>query len=502
MSSTAAPPLFPRARRIRRLAFRVASVLLILLVVLFVGVLSRTLAFRSRQVRFPASTIQVDRNAMAEHLAQAIRFRTISFQVPAHHYDAQFAGLHEFFRRTYPRMHAALDREVVNRWSLLYTWKGRDPSLPPVLLLAHQDVVPIGDASAWKHEPFSGDIADGAVWGRGARDDKGSLVAIFEAVEQLLREGYEPYRTVVLAFGHDEEVGGRQGAVAIAALLASRGVRPLYVLDEGGGISTGVITAVPGPVAAVGIAEKGYVTLELTVSAAGGHSSMPPAQTAVGVLAAAIHRLEDDPFPARVDGVTRQMLEYLAPAMPFSRRMAIANLWLAEPLVRHQLLQKPSSAASIHTTTAPTMLRGGVQENVLPQQVQATVNFRILPGESIAGVVGRVRKVVADDRVQIMVAGNFASEPSPVSPTDSPGFHILQQTVAQVAPDATFAPYLTLGGTDSRHYTGLTPAVFRFSASRIDAAELPTIHGNNERQSLENCELLVKFYVQLLRNSM
>ena len=502
MSNLAASPVPSRARRVRRLALRLGSVLLILVAVLLVVVLSRTLGFGSRQVRFSASTVQVDRQAMAEHLAAAIRFRTISFQVPAHFYDPQFAGLHQFFRETYPRMHAVLGREVVNRLSLLYTWKGREEALPPVLLLAHQDVVPIGDASAWKHEPFSGDIADGAVWGRGARDDKGSLVAIFEAVEQLLREGFEPTRTVLLAFGHDEEVGGRQGAVALAALLSSRGVLPLYVLDEGGGISTGVIAAVPGPVAAVGIAEKGYVTLELRVSEAGGHSSMPPPQTAVGVLAAAIHRLEADPFPARVDGVTRQMLEYLAPAMSFGRRMAIANLWLAEPLVRRQLLQTPASAASIRTTTAPTMLHGGVQENVLPQQVQATVNFRILPGESIAGVVERVRRVVADDRVQISVGGNFASEPSPVAPTDSTGFRVLQQTVAQVAPDATFAPYLTLGGTDSRHYTGLTTSVFRFSGSRIDAVDLPMIHGNNERQSLENCELLVKFYVQLLRNSM
>ena len=464
-------------------------------------VLVRTFALRSRQVHVPTATEDVDASAVAGHLAAAVRFKTVSVQFAWQLDDSPFGPFHDFLRKTYPRVHAALKREEMARFSLLYTWPGRDPSLPPVLLLAHQDVVPAEDDSAWKHGPFSGDIADGAVWGRGSCDDKGSLIAIFETVEKLLAEGFRPRRTILLAFGHDEEIGGTHGAAAISQLLFDRGVRPLFAIDEGGAITQGIVPGVAKPVALVGIAEKGYVTLELKVNAAGGHSSMPPAHTAVGELAAAIARLEADPFPAHVSGVPRQMLEYLAPEMSFGRRIGIANLWLLEPVVRREMGSTPSGAATLRTTTAATMFDAGVKENVLPAEARAFVNFRILPGETTDIVLARVRSVIHDANVQVSKAGSFASEPSPVSDVNSDGFRIVQRSIAEVAPDAIVAPSLVLGGTDSRHYTNITPCVLRFVASRRVPADLPTIHGNNEKQTIENCGLMVKFYVRLLKNA-
>jgi carboxypeptidase PM20D1 len=438
---------------------------------------------------------------MAGHLSQAIQYRTISFEDPARFDATAFEGMHAFLRGAYPRIHDTLELEKVGQFSLLYTWHGSDASLDPVLLLSHQDVVPAEDEAGWKYPPFSGAIGDGAVWGRGAIDVKGSLIAICEAIEGLIGEGFRPRRTIHLAFGHDEEVGGEQGAARIGDLLQSRGVRPLLICDEGGAITHDIVPGTSKPVALVGIAEKGYLSLELKVHQPGGHASMPPAHTAVGILCAAIDRLERHPFPARVAGVPRLMLEHLAPHLPPAARLAVRNLRVFEPLIRRQLLKQPSSAAMLRTTTAATIFRAGVKDNLLPQEAAAVVNFRILPGESTQSTIDRVRRVVADDRVQLSAAGRLRTEPSPVADIRSAGFELIRQTIAQVAPDAAIAPSLVLGGTDSRHYTRLTPNVFRFGAMRITKDDLATIHANNERLTFENCELLVRFYTELLKNA-
>jgi len=210
----------------------------------------------------------------AQHLSAAIRFRTVSHQDAAQNDQQQWRDLRDFLERTYPATHRALKRELVNGDGLLYTWPGSDPAARPILLMAHQDVVPVepGTESTWRYPPFDGTIAEGFVWGRGALDDKGSLILIMEAVESLLADGFQPRRTVYLASGFDEEVGGHQGSATIAALLASRGVRLEYVLDEGRAVVEGLVPDVSRPVAMIGVAEKGFVSAELTCETEGGHS--------------------------------------------------------------------------------------------------------------------------------------------------------------------------------------------------------------------------------------
>jgi len=438
---------------------------------------------------------------VAECLSHAIRFQTISYDDPTRLDRKAFAGLHALLQTAYPRLHTTLTRQTISDISLLYTWTGADASLEPLMLLAHQDVVPAQDTAGWKYPPFSGQIAEGAVWGRGAIDVKGPLIAICQAVEQLIGQGFKPRRTIYLAFGHDEEVGGLDGAAAIGELLGRHGVRPLLISDEGGAIVEGMVPGVRKPVALVGIAEKGYLTLELKVTALGGHASMPPASSAIGILNGAIRILENHPFPARVGQVTGQMLRALAGELPFASRLAARYLRLCEPLVRRRLAATPAGAASLRTTTAVTMLRAGVKDNILPQNAVATVNCRIAPGESSQTVIERVKKIISDDRVAVSRAGRFHSEPSPVAPVDSPGFQLVSQTINQIAPDAVVAPFLVLGGTDSRHYTRLTPCVLRFSAIRVSQADLNTIHANNEHLTFENCRLLVDFYVRLISNA-
>ncbi|HEV8321333.1 MAG TPA: M20 family peptidase [Myxococcota bacterium] len=449
----------------------------------------------------------VDGAAAALHLAGALHFRTISSQDPAAPGAAEarteLEGLHAYLAATYPRAHAALAREVVGGGSLLFTWKGSDATLPPVLLMAHLDVVPVepGTEGAWKHPPFAGVIADGFVWGRGALDDKGSLVAMLEAVETLLAAGFAPKRTFYFAFGHDEEVGGGAGNAKMAALLAERGVHLAWVLDEGLAILDGIVEGVSKPVALVGLAEKGYVTVELTVTGEGGHSSMPPRHTPVGILGAAVARLEEHPLPASIEGPARAMFDWLAPEMSFSRRVAFANLWLLGPLVEQLLAARPATDALIRTTTAPTMIEGSVKENVLPAKARALVNFRVRPGDSVAAVLDHVRACVDDDRVAVKAISEFASEPSPVSSADGAGFALVHRTIREVFPRVLVAPGLVTGATDSRYYAGLADGVYRFFPLWLGPDDRARFHGTDERVPVDHYADAVRFYAQLLRNA-
>jgi carboxypeptidase PM20D1 len=332
-------------------------------------------------------------------------------------------------------------------------------------------------------------------------DDKQNLLAIMEAVELLLGQGFQPQRTIYLAFGEDEEVGGGNGAAKIAELLHERKVELEYVLDEGLAVTDGIFPDVSRPVALVGVAEKGFVSVELSAEAESGHSSMPPRQTAIGVLSAAINRIEERQMPASIDGATRQMLETIGPEMSFGKRLVVANLWLFKPLLERQLSASPSTNASIRTTTAATIIEGGVKENVLPSSARAVVNSRILPGDRIELVISHLREVVDNPRVKVNRFGVIASEPSPVSNTNASGFRTVQRTIRQLFPDVLVVPALTLVMTDSRHYVKLTESIYRFSPMRVRAEDLERIHGVNERISIKDYAGCVRFYHQLIRNS-
>lgn len=456
----------------------------------------------SRQIHVAPDREQgVDTPAAANRLAQAVRFRTVSHQDPAQFPAEAFRSFHAFLERSFPRMRAALARESVNDYSLLYRWRGADASLPPVLLLAHQDVVPADPVSLdkWSHAPFSGDVADGFVWGRGALDDKGSVMALHEAVEALLAQGFKPARTVYLAFGHDEEVGGRQGAAAISGLLASRGVHLQSVLDEGQAVTSGIVPGIDRPVALVGIAEKGYLSLELLVEAEGGHSSMPPPQTAVGILAAAVARVEASPFPAQLTAPVRRQFEFLGPEQGWGMRLVLSNLWLFEPLLQRRMEKSPQTAAMLHTTIAPTMLEGSIKENVLPMRARAVINFRVLPGMTTGDVIARIRAVVADPRVTISPTGTSRSEPSPVADTQGESFARLHRAIAATFPDAVVAPSLVLGATDTRHFTGIADNLFRFLPARLARTDLKRYHGIDERVAVDNYVEFVRFYMRYIR---
>jgi carboxypeptidase PM20D1 len=456
----------------------------------------------SQEAAEPVAPLPLERDALAQRLSQAIQVETVSHGGGAAPDLERLRELHRLLARSFPRLHRALEREIVAGGSLLYRWPGRSPEAAPVLLMGHLDVVPVepGTEGRWTHPPFAGVVDERFVWGRGTLDDKVSVLGIAEAVELLLRDGFVPERTVYLAFGHDEEVGGADGAGAIARLFAERGVRLAYSIDEGMGIvARGLVPAVPTDVALIGLAEKGYLSVEVVAAASGGHSSTPPRETAIGRLARALARLEADPQPEAIRGPVAAMLERLGGESRLPMRIVLRNRWLFDPLIRAALRGEPAQAAMLHTTTAPTLLRAGVKDNVLPSEARATVNFRILPGDSVEGVIAHARRALGDPGLELRVLD--AREPSPTSDPASESYRSLARTIRQVFPGTVVAPALVLGGTDSKHYVGVAEQSFRFVPLRLAPDDQKRIHGTDERVEIDAYLGVVRFFAQLLRNS-
>jgi carboxypeptidase PM20D1 len=479
--------------------------LLLLLGALALGIVMAANAYR----RGPAPRVMgglapseaFDENAIAEHLAAAIRFRTISHQDPKDDDRTTFAEFRKFLATTYQRVHVEMVHEIINGDGLLYRWPGTDLAAEPIIFLAHQDVVPIepGTEASWTHPPFDGVIAEGYVWGRGAMDDKGSLVCLFEAFESLLAEGFAPARTIWFASGFDEEVGGREGAKKIAEELRARGIKFAWLLDEGGVIAEGIVPHVDRPVASIAITEKGYLSVELVTHAQGGHSSLPPRETAIGILAAAIDRLQKNPLPARVTPPFRTALEVLAPEMSFGPRLLFSNLWLTAPLVLRGASERPETNAMVRTSTAPTIVQGGVKDNVLPSTARAVVNFRVLPGESIATVMTYVHKTIADDRVVVTKLERSLSEPAPYASTERGGYDVIRSTLQELYPDVVIVPGVMNGATDSRHFQGLASDIYRFVPSVRSKSDLPRVHGTNERARVADLATTVRAYRRMIQ---
>lgn len=490
-------------RRLIRIIRSVALVLITAAVVLAAVMVANAWRKPSQQIAaIPVARAPVDVQAAAERLGKAVQFQTIASATDADQGADTFRALHDHIAASFPAFHAAAKREIVANYSLLYTWEGTDPKAAPIALLAHQDVVPIapGTEGDWQVPPFAGIVKDGFIWGRGSWDDKGNLFAMLEAAEQLAKENFRPKRTIYLAVGHDEEVSGKRGATAISKLMQARGVRLDFVFDEGLLITEGILKGVDKPVALIGIAEKGYVTLDLATRATPGHSSLPPRATAIGQLSAALARLESKPFPASVSGVMRDTLEATAPEMKFTNRLALSNLWLLEPLVRMQLERSPQTAATIRTTTAPTIFNAGNKENVLPGRAEATVNFRLLPGETEDTVIARVKSLVADDGVKVTPRpGN--TNPPPVTSSAGPAYQTVARTIREIFPDVLVVPGLMVAATDSRNYLDVTDNIFRFSPVRAATEDLARFHGTNERLSVENYADMIRFYRRLVQNT-
>ena len=456
----------------------------------------------------PIPLAEIDGEEVARHIGLAIQLKTISNTDPAKVDPLPFEGLRNLLQVLYPQVDDHLTREVINGGGLLYTWQGTEPDLDPIALAAHQDVVPANEAadSGWTHPPFAGEIADGYVWGRGALDCKGSLISIMEAVNNLIRDGFAPRRTVYLLFGHDEECSGTHGAVALADILEARGVRLALLLDEGGSVTTSTLPGIESPVAMIGVTEKGHLSLKLKATTKPGHASTPSTPTAIGALSLAIATLENNPFPQHLDMV-EFMMSFVSAELPFMDRLMLANTWLFGGAVKRKLSQNPSTDANTRTTIAPTILRAGSAENVLPATAEGLINLRIFPGETVRETYERIYDLVADQTLEVLPAhgetleGDHTWEPTEISDIDSPQFRLLTRLAQSAYPEALVAPFMMNGATDSRHYSKLSHFIFRFSPILLSQEDQNTVHGVNERLSFENAARMVSFMQALIRTA-
>jgi carboxypeptidase PM20D1 len=479
---------------------RLALVFLVVLLGILGIAAIRTLGVRSRQPPpgTPA-TIEIDARAAADRLAGAIRFPTVSWGDATRRDTAAFLALHDYLVSQFPGVSRDTSREVIATYSLLYTWPGRRSDLPPLILAAHLDVVPAETTGrSWQHPPFSGAITADSIWGRGAIDDKSGVMGILEAVEALIASGFTPERTVYLAFGHNEEGDDdASGAGAIAAHLGRLGVHDAWLLDEGGLIYDRVV-GVPRPVALVGIAEKNPLIFELRVSAAGGHASMPPRESAVGILGRALDRLEHHPMRARLDGAAREMFTTLTPEMSLPMRAVFANLWLTKPVVLWRMGEKPEVNPAIRTTVAPTMLEASPKANVLATSARAVLNVRLLPGDSPEAVAAHMRSAIADDRVEVLAVAGAGAPSVPISPTGTAEFARLQSAIRAVYPDVVVSPYLTMAATDSRFYIRVAPNIYRFLPVSL-AGALEAVHGVDEHVRIDAYEKGIRIYATIIK---
>jgi len=420
-----------------------------------------------------------------QHLAQAIRFETVSYQ-QLNEIDYQsFHDFRAFLKTTYPNVFSQLQVDTISDHSLLIQWQGSDAKLKPVLFEAHYDVVPIekGTLQDWQHPPFSGVIEEGYLWGRGSLDDKISVISSLEAMEQLLKEGYTPERTLLFAFGHDEEIGGRQGAKKIAEHLTQKNIELEYVIGEGGLLINDHPILPTSTVAMIALAEKSYLTLTLNAKGEGGHSSAPLQNSAVVRLAKAVSALDDNPFEAKLVSPVSEMLLAFAPHVGMVESFLFSNQWLSEPLLVSKMSEARMTNPLVRTTTAVTMFNAGVKENVVSQQAHAKVNFRLLPGDTSEQVLARVTELINDTSIEI-IADSWGDSPK-VANMNAEGYRRIQESIESELPGTIVTPGLLMATTDTRHYTQLTDDIYRFQPFTMHMDDSKTIHSTNERVSLE-----------------
>lgn len=449
----------------------------------------------------PISRVEVEVDVAAERLGEAIGYRTVSYQDSSEFDEEEFEGFISFLERSYPRVHDELARERIGRYTLVYRWDGRRPELDPGLLMGHYDVVPVEDGTVeeWAYPPYAGAIAEGFVWGRGAIDDKSGTLSQFEAAEYLLERGFRPERTLYILANHDEEAQGLTGAARVADSLAARGLELAFAVDEGLPVAEEILPEIESPLAMVGVADKGQLTLRLTAIREGGHSSMPPRETAIGELAKAIRALKDNPMPGRFGGLVQTTFEPLSAELPFVYRMGLANLWLFRPIIESRLSSIPHTNAALRTTVAPTVFQSGVKRNMLPARADAIVNFRIHLDDSVQSVIDYVHRTIDDPDVRIRRLPG-SRNPSRVSEIDGWPFREFKQSIWETFGEIPIAPSIFLAASDARHFTGLSDNIYRFRAFRARPSDRTRIHGTDERIAVANYGEMIQFQIQLIRN--
>ncbi|MCT2561232.1 M20/M25/M40 family metallo-hydrolase [Chryseobacterium herbae] len=457
-------------------------------------------------------------------LSGGIKIPTVSTGSLGEFNYAPFDQFKEYLKTSYPLVYQNTENNEVNTHALVFRLKGSDSSQDPILFLSHIDVVPPGDADVknkeqnifrpddkplppvskvaedWDFEPFSGTVANGRIYGRGAIDMKGMLFSLMESMNMMVKSKKIPKRDIYLAFGFDEEVGGQKGAVQIADYFKKKGLKFDAVYDEGGLImQKGNVAGIDSDVAVVGCAEKGFLSAKIKVKGLGGHSSMPPMESAIGKAAVIMQRLEDHQMKPTITPLIKEFFDNIGGVMPFTNRLAIANQWLLKPLLLSQLTKNNTTNALVRTTTALTMMKGSDGTNVLSPEVEFVVNFRLLPGDTAKEVRDHIAKATEGFDVEVEEIDN-TREASAVSPTNTKAYQLIEAGVREINPGAIVTPYLTMAGTDAYKYQIVSKNIYRFMPIKINSSEQQSIHSTNEYISIENYMKMIHYFEFMMLN--
>jgi|TARA_B110000967_G_C18855703_1_gene547092 carboxypeptidase PM20D1 len=476
----------------KRTAKRLGLIFGLTFIAFLVVLLFNTLRYKSLQKHYEAIPAIKIPDLAVHRFQSGIRYRTISFGDGRLPNKEVFSGFLDHIKNSFPLVDSLLIKRTMGDYTLLFEWKGLSEESPG-LIYAHYDVVPIDSLSlsAWKSPPFAGTIVDESIYGRGTLDNKVDVFAILEAMEMLLSQGFQPKNTLYFGFGHDEEIGGKEGAAQIANYFKEQGIRLSFSLDEGAPLLDGEMMGLNQPLALISIAEKGYVSYQLTINTEGGHSSTPTKNNTIASLARAIIRLEENQFDYLMQPV-RDQLRYLGAEMSFFKRMIFANAWLTQNLILKKL--------NAHTTTVATLIQGGFKDNVIPTTASVTVNFRIMPGQTIQNVHDHVVKVIDDSRITLSILQGGGQEPSPVASVHTEAYTIIEKSIKQVFGEVIVSPFLLPGGTDSKHFVEVTDHCYRLNAAQITNIEAAGFHGLNEHITVISFQNAIRFYHQLIQN--
>ncbi len=437
----------------------------------------------------------VDTTALAAKMARAIQIPTRSLVGECKHDGVYFEEFHQYLAQDFPLVNRAAQKTVINDYSIVYKFEGRDSTLAPGAFAAHIDVVPAPGAERWTYAPFSGTIAGGYVYGRGAQDMKSTLVALMEAMEQLLAEGFRPERDIYFCFGHDEEVPTVDGALAIANWFDEQGIRLEFLIDEGGTLVDGTLAKLDHVFALVGICEKGYVDMKLTVEKDGGYGSLPVRPTAVAKLSKAFIKLEKKPMKPKVTPALKLTLKTIAPYLPKKYRGIAANPGFWVPLAMPFLTKIPLTNTMVATTFTPTMLQASSLQNVIPHEVTGNINTRIISGYTREDVKEYMEKVVGDD---VAVSYELGSDPTPMSDVNSIHYKRLTESIVSVYPLTVPIPYMFIANTDSRYYRRVCDNIFLFTPFVLTPEDQKRIHGVDERCSVAGLGQAAHFFIKCI----
>ncbi len=468
----------------------------VLIIFIFINALAHNPSIKQK---LEPISFDINESGAITHLSESIKFRTVSNQQATKKNIEEFKDFIGWLKINYKLVLKNTSLQTFNE-TLLFKWEGQDVSLKPILLTGHYDVVPVipGTEDKWKEPPFSGRVDSVYVWGRGALDDKSGVIGILEAVTYLMEKGFKPTRTIYLSIGHDEEIGGVNGAALVAKYLSDNDIQLEWSLDEGSFLLGGFIPNVDKLVAAINVAEKGSVTMQVVGKAQGGHSSMPTSKSAVGHLSKALAKLEDNRMPGGLEGLSLEMFDEMSKHMPFIYKIAFANRWLFGGLIDSYLSRVPMTNAMLRTTTAPTMLSASIKTNVLPIEAIGTVNFRIHPRNTVKDVFEHVSNLVESEDVDVRLMSYSGRPASEVSSWESRGYRVIEKSVQEIFGDVVVVPGLMIAGSDSRHYGKVADDAYRFNPFPLSNDEFASFHGTNEKIKIKAFTEGIKAYIRII----